>query len=77
MSKPDPLSVIECGKCYRLPEFLKLAKMGDRALREAKDKGFCVIYVGRLGWVRGDDFHAFLGQLKEEQEAAQKSQSTK
>lgn len=61
------MTIIECGKCYRLPDFLKITNMGDRALREAKDRGLRVTYSGRIGWVRGDDFHAYLGKLAEEQ----------
>ncbi|MHC2066563.1 hypothetical protein ACYFX5_03740 [Bremerella sp. T1] len=59
--------VIECGKCYRLTEFMRIANMGQKALREAKEKGLTVIYVGRVGWVTGDSFHAFLGRLGDEQ----------
>ena len=61
------LAVIECGKSYRLPEFQKISGMGERAVRAAQKKGLKVIYVGRVGWIRGDDFHAFLAHEGEEQ----------
>lgn len=47
--------------------------MGEAALRKARGTGLKVIYVGRVGWIRGDDFHAFLGRLAEEAELASRS----
>lgn len=61
-------AVIECGKSYRLPEFRKISGMGEKAVREAKAKGLRIVYVGKTGWIRGDDFHAFLAKIAESQE---------
>jgi hypothetical protein len=57
----QPSRVIECGKAYPLDEFRDLTKLGYRGLRDAQSQGLRVIYVGKAAFVRGDDWHAWLG----------------
>jgi len=58
--------VIECGKVYQLRDFQKIANLGESAMktarRECDQLGInLVVQVGRISFVRGDDFHAYIG----------------
>lgn len=51
---------IERGKSYPLAEFLRITGWSDEALRNRRDEGLRVVYIGRQAWVTGDDFNDFL-----------------
>lgn len=51
---------IERGKTYPLPEFLRLTGWSNEALRNRKDEGLRVVYLGKQAWVSGDDFNDFV-----------------
>jgi hypothetical protein len=55
------LGVILADACYPLPEFQRLSGLGEAALRQARRQGLVVTAIGRRRFVRGADFHAFIG----------------
>ena len=56
-----PLGVILADATYPLPEFKRLSGLGEAALRQARRQGLMVTAIGRRRFVRGADFHAFIG----------------
>lgn len=61
LKPPSASRAVECGKVFPLKEFLALTKLGAQGLREAKADGLRVVYLGKSAYVRGDDWHDFLG----------------
>ena len=59
-AKPN-LGVILADATYPLPEFQRLSGLGEAALRQARRQGLVVTAIGRRRFVRGADFHAFIG----------------
>jgi hypothetical protein len=57
----DALGVILADATYPLPEFQKLTGLGEAALRKARRQGLTVTTIGRRRFVRGADFHEFIG----------------
>jgi len=57
-------SPIRRGEIYPLKLFLRLAGMGQRGLRSARDSGLRVVYEGRNAYVSGDDFCDFIASPK-------------
>jgi hypothetical protein len=55
------LGVILADATYPLPEFQRLSGLGEAALRQARRQGLVVTAIGRRRFVRGADFHAFIG----------------
>ncbi len=55
----EPISATES---YGLAEFKRRTQLGDWALRQAKRAGLRVIHVGGRAFIRGRDWHRFLGQ---------------
>jgi hypothetical protein len=55
------LGVILADATYPLPEFKRLSGLGEAALRQARRQGLMVTAIGRRRFVRGADFHAFIG----------------
>jgi hypothetical protein len=53
--------VILADATYPLPEFQRLSGLGEAALRQARRQGLVVTAIGRRRFVRGADFHAFIG----------------
>jgi hypothetical protein len=60
VSQPQPAG-IEPDQVYRLDQFMALSGLGIAAMRTARRGGLPVLYVGNRGFVRGSDFHAWLG----------------
>jgi hypothetical protein len=60
------LGTIDAGKSYPLKLFQQLTGLGAAALRRYRRQGFAVIYLGRCGYVLGDDWFAFLQSAKRE-----------
>jgi hypothetical protein len=54
------LGTIDAGKSYPLKLFQQLTGLGATALRKYRRQGLTVIYLGRCGYVLGDDWLAFL-----------------
>jgi len=55
------LGVILADATYPLPEFQRLSGLGEAALRKARRQGLTVTTIGRRRFVRGADFHEFVG----------------
>jgi len=55
------LGVILADATYPLSEFKRLSGLGEAALRQARRRGLVVTAIGRRRFVRGADFHAFIG----------------
>ncbi len=54
--------VIEPGSLYTLAEIKRRAKLGDWAVRKARQAGLKTKKVGNVRFVFGRDFHAFVEQ---------------
>ena len=54
-----PISATES---YGIAEFQKRTQLGDWALRKMKRAGLRVIHVGGRAFIRGCDWHRFLGR---------------
>lgn len=57
-----PPAVIECGHSYSLKEFRRRTGFTFETVRQMRASGLRVVKVGNEHWVRGDDYHSFLGQ---------------
>jgi len=62
-SSRGELGVVLSDATYQLREFQRITGLGDSALRAARRKGLTVRRVGRLSFVRGQDFHHYLQNL--------------
>lgn len=60
-TKTPTLGVILADATYPLPEFQRLSGLGQAALRQARRQGLVITAIGRRRFVRGADFHAFIG----------------
>lgn len=56
------LGAIESAAVYPLPEFQRLSGLGEAALRKARRQGLTVTAIGRRRFIRGTDFHEFIGK---------------
>jgi hypothetical protein len=56
------LGVILADATYPLPEFQRLSGLGEAALRKARGQGLTVTSIGRRRFIRGADFHEFIGK---------------
>lgn len=56
------LGAIESAAVYPLPEFQRLSGLGEAALRKARRQGLSVTTIGRRRFIRGADFHEFIGK---------------
>ena len=48
-----------------MPIFMQRTGLSKWAMMRARQLGLCVINVGRRRYVRGEDFHSFLGRQAE------------
>jgi hypothetical protein len=62
--QPTPPQAIKRGESYTLDAFKEITGLGSKGLRDAKAEGLRVVYVGKLAYVRGDDWHDWLGDEK-------------
>lgn len=63
MHSPRDLSPIQSDSTYPLTEFARRAGLGKQALRTARKQGLKVRRLGNRSYVRGNDFHEFIGTL--------------
>lgn len=63
MNSTRDLAPIQSGSTYPLNEFARRAGLGKQALRTARRQGLKVRRLGNRSYVRGDDFHEFVGTL--------------
>lgn len=64
-AKSSQLAPVAADCAYTLEQFKEITGLADAAMREARHSGLPVITIGRRGFVRGADFIAYLGKLKE------------
>ncbi len=57
---PAPPAEIRAGVAYPLQSFMQLAGVGRHGLRAMKKRGLRVTYTSNRGYVKGDDFLAFI-----------------
>ena len=63
--RSDPKQrIIESSSIYPLRDFKNMTGLCDAAMRAARRQGLQVVRVGRNKFVRGSDFHKYLGQAK-------------
>jgi hypothetical protein len=63
---PEDLGTIDDSLTYPLAVFQKTAGIGKHAMRQLRLQGLRVIRTGGRAFVRGRDFNACLGSLKDD-----------
>lgn len=57
------LDAIRCGEVYPLTVFREKAGLGRYSMVGLREAGLPVLRIGKRAFVRGDDFHDFLGRV--------------